>query len=1079
MKRVSFFLGLAVCIGFVLSICATQTRAQTASAGSVTGQVTDQQGASVPGADVTLRDISTNSAQTSTTNDGGRYNFPVVHPGVYDITVSKQGFKTAKFSQQKISLGLLLTVNAILEVGALTETVVVTSAATGAELQSSNATVGVTLTLKELELLPNLGRDASTLMALQPGVSPGGFVAGAFQDENSFSVDGGNNTDDMSGSTITYIRNFTGTGGTQLNGMASGIVFTPIESVEEFRVNTFGQTADYNNGAGAEVKMVTKRGSDQYHGSGYGYYFAPNIWGANTWRNNHTTSVKGIAPDQRPCAAGTTLAKGDNNCVLPYTPILPSHRNRFGFAFGGPIVPWKVLGGKTYVFVNYEGFRFANVANFTRSYPTAALRAGVIQVKNDSTKDVTYQGVTYVAGAWIPFNLNPGSVTVQVGNPTDTKSPLRTVTLPSALCGTAGTLACDPRGIGLNPIVNQIWSKFLPLPNNTNGGDNFNTQGYVGSLASPITSNNYVGRIDHDFGSKHRFFTSFRASKLLEQPSGTQVDVGGLLGGTQGQYYNAATRPQLGELWVIGLTSTLKPTVTNDLRLSYLWNWWQWGTAAGPPQLPGLGGAVEIAPVNSSNAESAGALIPYNIDSQDGNHLFQFGGLYQNNYMFHNRSDNGVGVNNQITYQIAQQSIDWSNANFIPPAITAIGGSTAGPYYTRLASVALGMVGLPQVAYARAGSDLHLLPVGSYAFDQSTVKTYSPYFADTWRIKPSVTLSFGLNYIYETPPVEKNGKQVALVYAPGQADSGLVDTVGYLAQRKAAALAGQVYNPLLAFETTGNLHQHYPYNPFKKGWSPRASVAWNPHFKSGVLGTLLGDGSTVLRAGVGRVYGRLNGVDLVLVPLLGVGLLQSVSCPNNLMPAAPGLPGTCASSAVNPGNVFRIGTDGLIAPLPAASATLAQPFVTGGDNPLAQDATVLDPHFKPAKTDNIDFTVQRQLGRKMAIEVGYMGRRIRNVYTSLSLDAVPYMTTLGGQQYAQAWANLWRGLCAPGLAGACTQLAATATADIPGLIATIPAQPFFETALGGPTSAYCTGFANCTQNIRVGKTSMLITNTSS
>src|SRR5207244_11330367 len=93
MKRVSFFLGLAVCIGLVLSICATQTRAQTASSGSVTGQVNDQQGASVPGADVTLRDISTNSAQTSTTNDGGRYNFPVVHPGVYDITVSKQGFK--------------------------------------------------------------------------------------------------------------------------------------------------------------------------------------------------------------------------------------------------------------------------------------------------------------------------------------------------------------------------------------------------------------------------------------------------------------------------------------------------------------------------------------------------------------------------------------------------------------------------------------------------------------------------------------------------------------------------------------------------------------------------------------------------------------------------------------------------------------------------------------------------------------------------------------------------------------------------------------------------------------------------
>ena len=96
-----------------------------------------------------------------------------------------------------------------------------------------------------------------------------------------------------------------------------------------------------------------------------------------------------------------------------------------------------------------------------------------------------------------------------------------------------------------------------------------------------------------------------------------------------------------------------------------------------------------------------------------------------------------------------------------------------------------------------------------------------------------------------------------------------------------------------------------------------------------------------------------------------------------------------------------------------------------------------------------------------------MGRRIRNVYTSLSLDAIPYMTTLGGQQFKDAWANLWRGLCAPGLGGACTQLAATATADIPTLIATIPNQPFFETALGGAGSAYCKNTAgaaiSCTQ----------------
>src|SRR5436190_7958092 len=243
MKRAARFVALALAAVAFLTVSAINGRAQSASSGAVTGQVLDPQGAIVPGAEVTLTDSATKSALTTTTNDAGRYNFPVVHPGIYDIVVSKQGFKTARFTTQKVSIGAVTTVNVSMEVGALTETVVVTSAPVGTELQTTNATVGTTINLKELELLPNLGRDASTLMALQPGVTPAGQVAGAVGDQNSFSVDGGQNSDDMSGDQVGYTVNFTGTAGAQTNGMASGVVPTPIESVEEFRVNTFGQTA--------------------------------------------------------------------------------------------------------------------------------------------------------------------------------------------------------------------------------------------------------------------------------------------------------------------------------------------------------------------------------------------------------------------------------------------------------------------------------------------------------------------------------------------------------------------------------------------------------------------------------------------------------------------------------------------------------------------------------------------------------------------------------------------------------------------------------------------------------------------
>ena len=185
MKKLAFFVGWVACVAVVCTLVVTSAHAQSASSGSISGLVTDPQGGVVPGATVILTDIATNGKQTSNTNDAGRYNFPVINPGLYDLVVTKTGFKTAKMAQQKVSIGIVLTVNVTLEVGSLSETVVVTSSPLGSELQSSNATIGNTINLKQLELLPNLGRDASTLMALQPGVTPLGNVAGAVEDQNT------------------------------------------------------------------------------------------------------------------------------------------------------------------------------------------------------------------------------------------------------------------------------------------------------------------------------------------------------------------------------------------------------------------------------------------------------------------------------------------------------------------------------------------------------------------------------------------------------------------------------------------------------------------------------------------------------------------------------------------------------------------------------------------------------------------------------------------------------------------------------------------------------------------------------
>src|SRR2546426_2288214 len=149
----------------------------------------------------------------------------------------------------------------------------------------------------------------------------------------------------------------------------------------------------------------------------------------------------------------------------------------------------------------------------------------------------------------------------------------------------------------------------------------------------------------------------------------------------------------------------------------------------------------------------------------------------------------------------------------------------------------------------------------------------------------------------------------------------------YFAQRQQAALAGQVYNPILGFALVPNVAgggRKYPFDPFYKGFSPRVSAAWNPHFSSGILGSVFGNGKTVIRGGYGRIYGRLNGVNLLLVPLLPPGLLQAVSC------VGVSSTGQClGANGVDPNTAFRIGKDGLSAPLPQVSQTLPQPYYPG------------------------------------------------------------------------------------------------------------------------------------------------------
>ncbi len=993
-----YFPSMALLTVILLVGAALPMWGQTGSLGTMTGVVTDPSNAVVPDATVTIKDKSTNSVQTVTTNNAGRYTFLNVRPGDYEVTVTKTGFSKVTIPSDIVEVGMTSTNNITLKVGSESQTVEVQ--ANGVELQTLNATVGTTVNGLSLQSLPSIQRDTSTFLTLQAGISPDGSVAGAVVDQTSFQLDGGENTNDMDGSMSVYTTSYAGdpTGGVanQSYGVAAGatgVMPTPADSVEEFKVNVAGQSADFNSSAGAQVVIQTKSGTDQWHGTGYWYYLDNNL-NANTWENNN----QGI-------------------------PNSSYHYNRFGGAIGGPLISKKVLGGKTYIFANYEGFRWPNSTTIERAVPSEAMRLGLL----------TFGSTTY--------NLNPMPVTYQG------------VTYQPAQCP-AGP--CDPRGIGINPMMQQLWNKYMPLSNESGCGlsrcDDNNILGFLANVGIPQSSNFAVTKIDHNFGDKWKFFASYRYFNLTHATT-AQIDIGGFApGGTLGVPNSLSNTPQQAWFLVGGLDANLSNSWTNSIRYSYLRNWWAYGRFGGPVQFPGLGGALE-----PGGEQRTQALLPYNVDNQNtrsrfwdgqdqmirddatwihGKHMVQFGGMYQHNFNWHSRSDNGGGINYYPVYRIG----DGAGGN----GLTGMQGYTPSTYtgssttWNRDYAMVLGMVGISQVAYTRTGNDLTLNPPLTPAYDKVTIPYYNFYGGDTWRMTPRFTLTYGLGWTLEMPPTEATGKQVLLV-GP---DNNPITEAQYMNARQQAALQGQVYNPLVGFSLLGNVGSHpsYIYNPYYGEWSPRVAGAWDVN----------GDGKTVVRGGYGLTYGRLNGVDLVLVPLLGTGLIQAVQC------TAVMANGTCGGSP-SPNSVFRVGTDGLVAPLQTVSQTLPQPYYPGVSGAAAAAGETLDPDFRPNHIHTFTLSFARQLNNNMSLEVGYIGRIIKNEYMGVNLNSVPYMMTMGGQTFAKAYANMEIGYCGGG------NVNAMGGSQCIGNPAAVAPQPFFETALAG--TGYCNGYANCTQAV--------------
>src|SRR5437870_4141105 len=295
---------LASLLAFLLAL-STFAPAQTATT-SLRGTVTDPKGAVLQSATVTLNDAATGFSRTTKTGSDGVYQFLQVPPATYTLTVVASGFGTLKRDNVALQVSLPATVDISMEVKGKSEVVEVTGVAP--LVNTTDATLGHAFGAEQIQNLPAEGRDPVSILSLQPGVvyvgrnvdqtfdSRGGSVNGARSDQTNVTLDGIDNNDQ------------------ELGFAFQGALRTPLDSIQEFRVTTSNSNADTGRSSGAQVNLVTRSGTNNFHGSIYEYNRS-NIGQSNDWFNK-----------QAQLKAGQPNKPG----VL--------HRNTFGIAVGGPII---------------------------------------------------------------------------------------------------------------------------------------------------------------------------------------------------------------------------------------------------------------------------------------------------------------------------------------------------------------------------------------------------------------------------------------------------------------------------------------------------------------------------------------------------------------------------------------------------------------------------------------------------------------------------------------------------------------------------------------------------------------------
>lgn len=393
--------------------------------GSISGTVKDAQGAVVPGATVSARNVQTGVVDKLEADSVGFYNFSALPVGTYEVSFEKSGFQKYVEQGLKIDVDTALRVDAVLQVGTMNQEVTVTAAA--AQVDTQTQQTGEVLGSTEIANLPLNGRAYTDLLTLQPGVLPMNVsLYGTLSPSNYLN----NGVLVMSGQRDVQ-NGFMVNGANTVEGREGGTTVVPnLDSISEFRIILSNAGAEYGNYSGGQINVVTKSGANQFHGDGFEFVRNTSLDSRYFYTYNQADPLTGQE--------------------IPGSAIAAYHQNQFGGTLGGPI-----LRNKIFFFIDYQGTRqvIGQDTGLVR-VPSAADRAGNFA---DQAATIAQSSGNAVNGPYFGSQL-----AAKLGYP---------VTAGEAYFGpncTANTQCVFPNYI----VPQSVWSpvsanvlKLIPLPN--------------------------------------------------------------------------------------------------------------------------------------------------------------------------------------------------------------------------------------------------------------------------------------------------------------------------------------------------------------------------------------------------------------------------------------------------------------------------------------------------------------------------------------------------------------------------------------------------------------------------------------